>query len=90
MLSKFFIKSFLLRPGSITFKKDTVILPGYFIIPYFGQTLPEFNATGRQGIFKVSYILPTPFLKPIKPGLNRDDFMKKLEQIIYDEIKNIS
>ena len=38
-------------------------MPGYLIIPYFGQTLPEFNATGTQAIFKASYILPTPFLK---------------------------
>ena len=38
-------------------------MPGYLIIPFFGQTLPEFNATGTQEIFKASYILPTPFLK---------------------------
>ena len=47
----------------MAFKKDTVILPGCFIIPYFGQTLPEFNATGTHEIFKASYIFPTPFLK---------------------------
>ena len=51
-----------LKPGSIGFKKDIVILPGYLVIPCFGQTLPEFNATGTQEIFKASYILPTPFL----------------------------
>ena len=45
------------------FKKDTVILPGCLSIPCFGQTFPEFNATGTQEIFKASYILPTPFLK---------------------------
>ena len=38
-------------------------MPGCLIIPYFGQTLPEFNATGTQEMFKASYILPTPFLK---------------------------
>ena len=54
-----------LRPGFIGFKKDTVILPGRLIIPCFGQTLPEFKATGTQEIFKASYILPTPFLKGI-------------------------
>ena len=30
------------------------------------------------------------FLKPIKPGLNRDDFIKNLETKIYNEIENIS
>jgi len=29
-------------------------------------------------------------LEPIKPGLNRDEFIKNLENKIYDEIKNIS
>ena len=38
-------------------------MPGYLTIPRFGQTLPEFNATGTQEMFKASYILPTPFLK---------------------------
>ena len=57
------MNSSLFNPGSIGFKKDTVILPGYLSIPCFGQTLPEFKATGTQEIFKASYILPTPFLK---------------------------
>jgi len=38
-------------------------LPGYLIIPFFGQTLPEFSAIGIHEIFNASYILPTPFLK---------------------------
>jgi len=29
-------------------------------------------------------------LEPIKPGLNKDEFIKNLENKIYDEIKNIS
>jgi len=29
-------------------------------------------------------------LEPIKPGLNRDEFIKSLEKKIYDEIENIS
>ena len=43
--------------------KDIVILPGYLIIPFFGQTLPESSAIGIHEIFNASYILPTPFLK---------------------------
>ena len=61
--STFWINSSRLRPGFIGFKNDTVILPGCLVIPCFGQTLPEFNATGTQEIFKAQYILPTPFLK---------------------------
>ena len=30
------------------------------------------------------------FLEPIKPGLNRVEFIKNLETKIYNEIKNIS
>ena len=45
--------------------KDIVILPGFLIIPFLGHTLPELSAIGTQEIFKVSYILPTPFLKGI-------------------------
>ena len=57
--------SSLSKPGSIGFKIEIVILPGCFIIPFFGHTFPEFNATGTQAIFNFSYILPTPFLKGI-------------------------
>jgi len=38
-------------------------LPGYLIIPFFGQTIPEFSAIGIHEMFNASYILPTPFLK---------------------------
>jgi len=33
---------------------------------------------------------PISLLKPIKPGLNRSEFIKSLEKKIYDEIENIS
>ncbi len=44
----------------------------------------------KHGIIKNPGKITVSFLKPIKPGLNRDDFIKKLEAEIYDEIKNIS
>ena len=50
-------------PGSIGLRKEIIIFPGYLIKLFFGQTFPVFNATGTHGYFKVSYILPTPFLK---------------------------
>ena len=44
----------------------------------------------KHGIIKHPGKITASFLKPIKPGLNRDEFIKNLEVKIYDEIKNIS
>ena len=44
----------------------------------------------KKGIIKYPGKITVSFLEPIKPGLNRDEFIKKLETKIYDEIKNIS
>ena len=44
----------------------------------------------KKGIIKYPGKIIVSFLEPIKPGLNRDEFIKKLEMKIYDEIKKIS
>tara|TARA_B100001123_G_scaffold274362_1_gene305305 strand:- start:105 stop:812 length:708 start_codon:yes stop_codon:yes gene_type:complete len=44
----------------------------------------------KYGIIKYPGKITVSFLKPIKPGLNRDDFIKNLENKIYEEIENIS
>ena len=44
----------------------------------------------KHGIVKYPGKITVSFLEPIKPGLNRDEFIKNLETKIYDEIKNIS
>ena len=44
----------------------------------------------KKGIIKYSGKITISLLKPIKPGLNRDEFIKSLEKKIYDEIENIS
>ena len=44
----------------------------------------------KEGIIKYPGKITVSFLEPIKPGHNRDDFIKNLEMKIYDEIKNIS
>jgi len=44
----------------------------------------------KHGIVKHPGKITVSFLKPIKTGLSRDDFVKNLENKIYDEIKNIS
>jgi len=49
-----------------------------------GKVWPKHGIVKRPGKITVS------FLKPIEPGLNRDEFIKNLEMKIYNEIKNIS
>ena len=44
----------------------------------------------KHGIVKHPGKITVSFLKPIEPGLNRDEFIRNLEMKIYDEIKNIS
>jgi len=44
----------------------------------------------KHGIIKYPGKITVSFLKPIEPGLSRDDFIKNLETKIYNEIKNIS
>ena len=49
-----------------------------------GKVWPKYGAIKHPGKIIVS------FLKPIEPGMNRDDFIRYLEMKIYDEIKNIN
>jgi len=49
-----------------------------------GRVWPKHGIIKRPGKITVS------FLKPIEPGFNRNDFIKKLETVIYNEIDNIS
>ena len=44
----------------------------------------------KNGIIKYPGKITVSFLQPIKPGLNKEEFIKSLEIKIYDEIKNIS
>ena len=44
----------------------------------------------KEGLIKYPGKITVSFLKPIEPGLNKDEFIKNLEIKIYDEIKNIS
>ena len=44
----------------------------------------------KKGMFKYPGKITISLLKPIKPGLNKDEFIKNLENKIYEEIKNIS
>ena len=48
------------------------------------------NIWPKSGIIKYPGKITVSFLKPIEPGLNRDEFIRNLEMKIYDEIKKIS
>ena len=48
------------------------------------------NVWPKKGMFKYPGKITISLLKPIKPGLNKDEFIKNLENKIYEEIKNIS
>ena len=43
----------------------------------------------KHGVIKYPGKITISFLKPIEPGLNREDFLKNLEAKIYNEIENI-
>ena len=47
------------------------------------------NIWPKKGIIKHSGKITISLLEPIKPGLKRDEFIKSLENKIYEEIKNI-
>ena len=44
----------------------------------------------KKGMLKYPGKITISLLEPIKPGLNREEFIKKIENEIYEEIKNIS
>ena len=44
----------------------------------------------KKGMIKYPGKITISLLEPIKPGLNRDEFITNLENKIYEEIKNIS
>ena len=48
------------------------------------------NVWPKKGIIKYPGKISISLLQPIKPGLNRDEFIKSIENKIYEEIKNIS
>ena len=48
------------------------------------------NVWPKKGIIKYPGKITISLLEPIKPGLDRDEFVQKLESKIYEEINNIS
>ena len=48
------------------------------------------NVWPKKGIVKYPGKITISILERIKPGLNKDEFVKNLEEKIYNEIENIS
>tara|TARA_E500000331_G_scaffold354763_1_gene408584 strand:- start:943 stop:1650 length:708 start_codon:yes stop_codon:yes gene_type:complete len=48
------------------------------------------NVWPKKGIMKYPGKITISLLEPIKPGLNRDEFINSLESKVYAEIRNIS
>ena len=48
------------------------------------------NVWPKKGFLKYPGKITISLMEPIKPGLNKDEFVKFVEKKIYDEIKNIS
>jgi 1-acyl-sn-glycerol-3-phosphate acyltransferase len=74
----------------ISFKKGVGRIYEALNISCVPIALNSGNVWPKKGILKYPGKITISLLEPIKPGLNRDVFIKELENKIYDEIKNIS
>ena len=75
---------------SVPFKKGVGRIYETLNISCLPIALNSGNVWPKNGITKYPGKITISLLEPIKPGLNKDDFIKKLEEKIYDEIRNIS
>ena len=74
----------------VPFKKGVGRIYEALNIPCVPVALNSGKVWPKNGIIKYPGKITVSFLEPIKPGLNRDEFIKSLEKKIYDEIENIS
>ena len=74
----------------VPFKKGAGRIYEALNIPCVPVALNSGKVWPKEGIIKYPGKITVSFLKPIKPGLNREEFIRNLEMKIYDEIKNIS
>jgi 1-acyl-sn-glycerol-3-phosphate acyltransferase len=74
----------------VSFKKGVGRIYEALNISCIPIALNSGNVWPKKGIIKYPGKITISLLEPIKPGLNRDEFIKNLENKIYDEIKNIS
>ncbi len=74
----------------VPFKKGVGRIYESLKIPCIPVALNSGKVWPKNGIIKYPGKITVSFLEPIKPGFNREDFIKNLETKIYSEIKNIS
>jgi len=80
-----------IKPGEIVpFKKGAGRIYQALNISCVPIALNSGKVWPKKGIIKYPGKITISLLKPIKPGLNRDEFINNLESKIYEEIKNIS
>ena len=74
----------------INFKKGVGRIYETLNIPCVPIALNSGSVWPKKGIIKYPGKITISLLEPINPGLEKNDFIQKLEDKIYDEIKNIS
>jgi 1-acyl-sn-glycerol-3-phosphate acyltransferase len=74
----------------VPFKKGVGRIYEALNIPCIPIALNSGNIWPKKGFLKYSGKITISLLEPIKPGLNKDEFVKNIENKIYKEIKNIS
>ena len=74
----------------IPFKKGVGRIYETLNIPCVPIALNSGKIWPKNGVIKHSGKITISLLEPIKPGLNKNEFIKNLENKIYTEIKNIS
>tara|TARA_Y100001960_G_scaffold317357_1_gene385602 strand:+ start:135 stop:842 length:708 start_codon:yes stop_codon:yes gene_type:complete len=74
----------------VPFKKGVGRIYEVLNIPCIPIALNSGNVWPKNGFLKHSGKITISLLDPIKPGLNKDEFVKNIENKIYKEIKNIS
>ena len=80
-----------IKPNEITpFKKGVGRIYETLNISCIPIALNSGNTWPKKGIIKYPGKITISLLEPIKPGLAKDEFVKLLENKIYEEIKNIS
>ena len=74
----------------INFKKGVGRIYETLNIPCVPIALNSGSVWPKKGIIKYPGKITISLLEPINPGLEKNDFIQKLEDKIYDEIKKIS
>jgi len=74
----------------VSFKKGVGRIYEAINISCIPIALNSGNVWPKKGIIKYPGKITVSLLEPIKPGLNRNEFINILEKKIYDEIENIS